>query len=131
VVLNEIERSAKRQLIERNRQSKQIRTQLTHWDQFALKEMDAVEFRSLVDETTRQYIHHMDSPLTGENKLIFRDKNMLRLMLVLRAWQFGQSVESLVSGRTFKVLILIDYIKLRSTRIRRPTQKRCFDSLLV
>lgn len=98
MVLNEIERCAKRQLIERNRQTKQIRAKLSHWDELAWA-INVSEVRSLIDETTAQYIRHVDSPLTGENKLIFRDKNMLRLMLILRAWQFGQSVEALTTGK--------------------------------
>ncbi|KAI6184922.1 Zinc finger and Nuclear hormone receptor domain containing protein [Aphelenchoides bicaudatus] len=94
LVLNELERSAKRQLIERNRQSKMVRSRLNHWDStcWSLKHED---LQLLADQLARLYIRHLEAPLV-ETPLV-NEPNMLRLMLVLRAWQFGQEVEAIDS----------------------------------
>lgn len=90
-----MERRAKRQLIQRNRESRQIRAHLIHWDSSRWNQMTP-DYRRIIDECTREYIRHLDSPLVGENNVVFRDPNMLRLVLILRAWQFGQSIGELV-----------------------------------
>lgn len=103
MVLNELERCAKRQLIERNRQSKLVRSRLTHWD--ALSWSTQENFRPFVDHLSRLYIKHLEAPMV-ENPLVC-EPNMLRLVLILKTWQFGQEVEAM--GRStlkcFKLIV--------------------------
>ena len=63
-----MERSAKRQLIERNRETKQIRSSLGRWSKtLPIGRRAPAECATLIREVTAAYIDFIDTPLDAEN----------------------------------------------------------------
>ncbi|KAI6193703.1 hypothetical protein M3Y96_01046900 [Aphelenchoides besseyi] len=101
LVLNEMERSAKRELIERNRKTKQIRQSFSHWDFRLPTNRNANEFDELIVGITSAFIKFIDSPQEIENNMqSSQEDGAQRLIPLLRVWYFAQAIQRHLNAQT-------------------------------